>query len=88
MKVKYADDSNNEPPTFYGYKCDHERNVIDSLKYFVDYNDPSLVYVTFVPNGCYDTVRYAKRDNTMSEIKNYFNKNIDSIGVSNEIRLE
>ena len=91
--VKFSDcanvkDINNESPAFYGYKCDDKNKVIDSIKYFVDANDPFLVYVTFVPNGCYNKAHYAKRDNTKNDIENYFNKNIEKIGVSNEMRLE
>ena len=79
-------DTNNEWTSFYGYKCDHESKIIDSVKYFVDSKDSFLVYVTFIPIGCKDLSHFAKRDNTKSEVKSYFDK-IDEIGVSDEIRL-
>ena len=70
-------DTNNEWTSFYGYKCDHKSKVIDSVKYFVDSKDSFLVYVTFIPIGCKDFDRYAKRDNIKNEVKCYLNKNID-----------
>ena len=61
--------------------------TIDSLKYFVKRNDRSVVYVTYIPNGCKNGNSYAKQDNTISKIKKYFNENIKTIGVRNEIGL-
>ena len=39
-------------PFFFAYKCDHENNVQYTTKYFAKYDDPSYIYVTYIPVGC------------------------------------
>ena len=48
INVMSTDDNN----AFFAYKCDHENNVQQTTKYFAKSDDPSYIYVTYIPVGC------------------------------------
>ena len=43
---------NNDNPSFFAYKCDNEKNVQYTTKYFAKSDDRSYIYVTYIPVGC------------------------------------
>ena len=51
INVKHTND-NNDNPSFFAYKCDHENNVQYTTKYFAKSDNPSYIYVTYIPVGC------------------------------------
>ena len=51
--IKYTDDY-TVAPSFFAYKCDDENNVKFTTKYFANSSDSSHIYVTYIPDGCYN----------------------------------
>ena len=49
--IKYTDDS-TVTPSFFAYKCDDEKNMQYTTKYFAKSDDRSYIYVTYIPVGC------------------------------------
>ena len=75
---------------FFGYKCDNERNVISSTKYFAKKSDSSFIYVTYLPVGCLDKTSKVPKI-SFSKLETYYSEQIRDISKENteinEIRL-
>ena len=76
--IKYTENKSNSRPTFSGYKCDNERNVIYSTKYFAKKSDSSFIYVTYLPVGCYDKTSKVPKI-SISKLETYYSKQIKDI---------
>ena len=64
---------NTDNPSFFAYKCDNENNVQYTTKYFAKSDDPSYIYVTYIPVGCKNKkLRVPKVSN--SYVNKYFSK--------------
>ena len=48
INVMSTDDNN----AFFAYKCDHENSVTYTTKFFAKSDDPSYIYVTYIPVAC------------------------------------
>ena len=80
--IKYAENKRNNRPTFSGYKCDNERNVISSKKYFAKRSDSSFIYVTYLSVGCLDKTSIVPKV-SITTLKTYYNEQIKDISKAN-----
>jgi len=81
--VMYTDDS-YYTPSFFAYKCDHERNVVHTKKYFAKRNNSSYIYVTYMPVGCLNKELQVPKV-SYSDAYEYFEQRISSISDKKEI---
>ena len=80
--IKYTENKRNNNPAFFGFKCDDEKNVIDSTKYFAKKSDSSFIYVILLPVGCYDKNSNVQKT-SINELETYYNENILNINETN-----
>ena len=80
--IKYTENKRNNKPTFSGYKCDKEKNVIDSTKYFAKKSDSSFIYVINLPVDCYEKISKVPKI-SFSKLETYYNEQIKDISKEN-----
>ena len=85
--IKYINISNIESPKFFAYKCDHENNVQYKTKYFANSDDPSYIYVTYIPVGCYNKKLIVPKV-SYSYAYQYFSDEDNIPVISNELEID